>query len=173
MDKTDVLIENTILEKYRAETAKIQEDSEHSGKGHYNASERWDLVNLRLGISTAIIALIASISTFSGLQAIGGYLAILVATATTVMAFLKPGDRASIHARCGGEYLALRNRARIFHEIISLTCKTNEELHARFEELVTKRDNLNVFSPRIPRHAYEKAKKSIADGESKYTNSGT
>ena len=40
------------------------------------------------------------------------------------------------------------------------------ELIARFEELTSKRDNLNSVSPQIPRFAYDKAKKDIEAGES-------
>ena len=161
-------IDDELLTEYRSEAARISEDALHSCKGHYNAADRWRHVHLWIGIPNAIIAAIAGVSAFNGSEIVAGSLAVAVAGITEVNTFLNPGDRASTHKRCAGEYHSLRNRARIFTNIVCKSFGSAEELSARFEEMVAKRDDLNAASPQIPDWAFKKAKAGIDAGEAQY-----
>lgn len=157
-----------LLEEYRKEVARIEEDSIHSAKGHYNAADRWRHVHLWIGIPNAILAGIAGVSAFEGSMLLAGTLAISVAAIEAVNTFLNPGDRSSTHRRCAGEYLALRNSLRIFSNITIISSDSDDEIKAKFEELALKRDNLNSTSPQIPQWAFKKAKEGIDAGQATY-----
>ena len=157
-----------LLKEYKAEANRIEEDSIHSSKSHYNASDRWSHIHLFIGIPNAILAAFAGIEAFKGSELLAGSLAIAVAAITAINTFLNPGDRASNHKRCAGEYLALKNRARIFNKIDCERLQSEDKIDTTFKELVDKRDNLNSTSPPIPSWAFKKAKKGIDAGESGY-----
>lgn len=158
-------MENSLLEEYRKEALRIEEDSIHSSKGHYNAAARWRHVHLWIGIPNSIIAAIAGITAFNDEPFVAGILAIVVAAISSVNTFLNPSDVTSTHKNCGSEYLALRNRCRIFHSIVLKQAISDPELQSRFEELVSKRDDLNSASPQIPEWAFKKAKIGIDAGQ--------
>ncbi len=158
----------TLLAEYKEEASRISEDSVHSAKGHYNAADRWRHTHLWIGIPNALLAAIAGVSAFEGSETLAGSIAVAVAAITAVNTFLNPGDRASTHKRCAGEYHSLRNRARIFTNIVCSSSISDEELNARFDEMVTKRDDLNAASPQIPEWAFKKAKAGIDAGEAEY-----
>lgn len=161
-------MKDQLIAEYRKEAARISEDALHSSKGHYNAADRWRHVHLWIGIPNALLAAIAGISAFKGSEVLAGSLAVAVAAITAVNTFLNPGDRASTHKRCAGEYHSLRNRARIFTNIVCRCFGSAEELSAKFEEMVAKRDDLNAASPQIPDWAFKKAKAGIDAGEAEY-----
>ncbi|GGE94564.1 SLATT domain-containing protein [Shewanella carassii] len=157
-----------LLKEYQSETNRIEEDAIHSAKAHYNAAERWSHINLFIGIPNAVLAAFAGVEAFKGSEVLAGSLAIAVAAITAISTFLNPGDRASNHKRCAGEYLALKNRSRIFNKIDCERIESEDKLDAIFKELVDKRDNLNSTSPQIPSWAFKKAKKGIDAGEADY-----
>jgi hypothetical protein len=161
-------MDNEILKEYKAEAARIEEDSIHSAKGHYNAADRWRHVHLWIGIPNAILAAIAGLKAFEGSNEIAGALALIVAAVAAVNTFLNPGDRSSTHRRCAGEYLSLKNNSRIFSNISIRRLSCNDEIDARFQELASKRDDLNATSPQIPEWAFNKAKRGIDAGEATY-----
>lgn len=161
-------MDDQILEEYRKEALRIEEDSIHSAKGHYNAADRWRYCHLWIGIPNAILAAISGVSAFEGSTVLAGSLAIAVAAVAAVNTFLNPGERAATHRRCGGEYLSLRNKSRIFMNITTHIYESDERLNISFEELVTKRDDLNSTSPQIPEWAFKKAKSGIDAGEAAY-----
>jgi hypothetical protein len=161
-------MDDILLKEYQREVARIMEDSLYSSKGHYNAADRWRRVHLWVGIPNAMLAAIAGLSAFKGAGLLAGSLAIAVAAITAINTFLNPGEISSTHKRCAGEYHSLRNRARIFINIVSQQNISPEELNAKFEELVAKRDDLNATSPQIPEFAYKKAKSGVDAGEADY-----
>jgi len=161
-------MENTLLNEYRKEAARIAEDSLYSYKAHYNASDRWRYVHLWIGIPNAVLAAIAGVSAFKGSGLLAGSLAIITAAITAINTFLNPGDRSFMHKRCAGEYHSLRNRARIYINIVLQQCTSPEELNVKLEEIIAKRDDLNASSPQIPEWAYKKAKAGIDAGEADY-----
>lgn len=162
------LTNDQLLTEYKKEADRIEEDSIHSAKAHYNAADRWKHVHLWIGIPNALLAAIAGVSAFQEATLTAGCLAVVVAAVAAVNTFLNPGDRASTHRRCAGEYLSLRNRSRIFVNIVSQTGVCDEIFNQRFEDLANKRDELNATSPQIPEWAFRKAKEGIDAGEAKY-----
>ncbi len=161
-------MDDQILDEYRKEASRIEEDSIHSAKGHYNTADRWQHVHLWIGIPNAILAAVAGVSAFEGSTIVAGSLAIVVAAVAALSTFLNPGDRSSTHRRCAGEYLSLRNNSRIFVNIRSHSNDSDQKINAQFEELVVKRDDLNSTSPQIPEWAFKKAKSGIDAGQSTY-----
>jgi hypothetical protein len=161
-------MEDHILDEYKKEALRIEEDSIHSAKGHYNAAHRWSHINLWIGIPNTVLAAIAGVSAFEGCTIFAGSIAITVAAVAALNTFLNPGDRSANHRRCAGEYLALRNSSRIFVNIKIFSYESDQELIAQFEELSTKRNDLNSTSPQIPEWAFKKAKSGIDSGQATY-----
>ena len=61
----------------------------------------------------------------------------------------------------------MKNDARIFHSIKVLECDDASAIKL-LEKLNDRRNKLNQDSPQIPKWAFEKARKGIENGESKY-----
>lgn len=154
--------------KLSAEAQRIEEDAEHSMKGHYNAADRWGRHHLGVGLPAAILAAVAGAAAFKQLPEVAGTLAILSTALTTVLTFLKPSERAENHKAVAGQYIVLRNRARIFREIELADGLEMAAAKQRLLELAAVRDELNQGALSIPRKDYEKAKRDIDEGRSRY-----
>ena len=63
-----------LLTKLSAEAHRIEEDTEHSAKGHFNAAERWGRFHLAIGLPAAVLAAIAGGSVFSDLPKLACHL---------------------------------------------------------------------------------------------------
>lgn len=161
-----------LTQKLVAECHRIEEDAEHSSKGHYNAGDRWGRYHLFLGLPAAIVAAIAGAAAFKDCPELAGSLAFLSTALTTVLTFLKPSERAEMHMSVGSHYHTLRNQTRIFREIELSDGMDGETAKKRLLQLARIRDELNAASPGIPRCDYEKAKKDIDDGRSRYQVDG-
>lgn len=157
-----------LLTKLSAEAHRIEEDSEHSAKGHFNAAERWGRYHLAIGLPAAILAAIAGGTAFADLPEVAGSLAILSTAMTTVLTFLKPSEHAENHKAVAGQYLALRNQTRLFRELDLEATSDPDLVKKRLVELASTRDDLNQASPGISRKDYEKAKADIDKGHSQY-----
>lgn len=157
-----------LLSKITAEARRIEEDSEHSAKGHFNAADRWAGYHLRIGLPAAVLAAVAGGTAFADHPIAAGSLAILSTALTTVLTFLKPSEHAENHKAVAGQYLALRNRTRMFREL-EITVDVDLALaKSRLIELADSRDELNQAAPGIPRRDYEKAKADIDEGRSQH-----
>lgn len=158
-----------IIDKVKAELARIEEDCEHSAKRHFNASSRWGAYHLWIGIPSAIIAAIAGGSAFSNFahsNIIAGVLALLSTALTTVLTFVKPSERSEHHKSTGSQYLSLRNKSRIFREIaINFD---NNNLLQKIEALSSELNELNNSAMNTTRSDYKKAKEDIDAGRSHY-----
>ena len=158
----DVLINLT------AEAHRIEEDTEHSAKSHFNAAERWSWCHLAIGLPAAVLAAIAGATAFSDLLEVAGSLAILSTALMTVLTFLKPSEHAENHKAVASHYLALSNQTRMFR-VIDLEAASDLNLaKKRLRKLASARDRLNQASPGIPRKDYEKARTDIDKGHSQY-----
>lgn len=157
-----------LTEKLTVEARRIEEDSEHSAKGHFNAADRWGKYHLWIGLPSALLAAIAGAAAFNDNSELAGTLAILSTALTTVLTFLKPSERSESHKSVAGQYLALRNSARIFREIELLSTETLDAVPKRLLALSAQRDDLNQAAPSIARKDYELAKKDIDEGRSTY-----
>lgn len=157
-----------LVTKLSAEAHCIEEDTEHSAKGHYNAADRWGWYHLAIGLPAAVLAAIAGGSAFADLPEVAGSLAILSTAMTTVLTFLKPSEHAENHKAVAGQYLALRNQTRLFRELDLEATSDPDSVKKRLVELASTRDDLNQASPGISRKDYEKAKADIDQGYSQY-----
>jgi hypothetical protein len=157
-----------LITKLSAEAQRIEEDAEHSFKGHYNAAARWSRYHLCLGLPSALIAAVAGAAAFKNQPEIAGGLALLSTALTTVLTFLKPSERSELHKTAAGHYHALRNQARLFREIELANGTSNEEAKARLLDLAKACDDMNQSSPAISRCDYELAKKDIESGRTHY-----
>lgn len=151
------------------EALRIEEDCEHSAKRHFNASGRWETYNLWLGIPTAILTAIASVSAFNEYPNFAGYLALIASALTAVLTFLKPSERSQKHQTVGNQYLALRNKTRLFR---TLSADNSEKAVSTLKEFSELRDELNQTPLKTIREDYEVAKKDIDEGRAKYQVDG-
>ena len=158
---------NTTKEKLQIEANRIEEDSLYSSKGHFYAASVWSKVYSWTGVVASILAIIAGISALKQHELLAGILAILVGALSAITTFINPNKKASMHQDAGNRYNALRNRARIFHEI-DIELHSEDELLTTLKNLSKRRDKLNMLSPLIPNWAFKRARKGIEEGEADY-----
>lgn len=166
-----LIMTDNIKDNILREAKRIEEDSLYSAKAHFIVANFWTNIHLLIGVPTAILAAIAGVSAlsqFDGSNIIAGILSIMVVASTGVATFLNPNEKANSHLNAGNSYNSLRNKARIFQEIDSYVEKPDKELIMQLKELTIRRDEFNQIFPQIPRWSYNKAKKSIENGESVY-----
>jgi len=154
--------------KVSDELERMEEDCTHSGKAHFNAGVRWARWNYYFGIPSLILSTAAGATFFKDFPVIAGSMALCVAVLTSLMTFLKPGEKAAEHKSAGDQYLALRNNSRVFREIELPTAVDDETALAALKGLTTRRDELNQASPAFAPKDYAKAKKGIDEGEAKH-----
>lgn len=158
-------MENT--EQLKAEALRIEEDATYSSKAHYETARSWGQIYLWLGIPTAIIAGVSGVSVFEEQKLLAGVTAIIAAALASISTFLNPSEKAQAHYTAGYKFTALKNNTRIFREI-ELLDGTNQDLKKDLLKLSSVRNSINEVSPQIPRWAFQKARKGIEQGESKY-----
>lgn len=154
------------LAALRREAERLEEDSTYSSKSHFNAEQVWERRHYWLGIPATAFAAIAGAALFKSYGELGSALALLASLLTGLMTFLKPNERAAMHRVAAGQFLALRNDARIFREVELLQTERLQELPERLKALSATRNELNQKSPSIPRSAFVAARKGIEEGES-------
>lgn len=154
--------------KLAEEAKRVEEDSEHSFKGHYNAASRWASYHLWIGLPSALVAASAGAAAFKDQPELAGALAFVSTALTTVLTFLKPSERSEMHKTVAAQYQSIRNQTRIFREISLRDGMELTEAKTRLLEFATTRDELNQKSPSLERRDYEKAKKDIDAGRARY-----
>ncbi len=157
-----------LITKLADEASRVEEDTEHSFKGHYNAAARWGRYHLWIGLPAALLAATAGAAAFRDQPDWAGALALVSTALTTVLTFLKPSERSEMHKAVAGQYQSLRNQARIFREIGLLDGMAPEEAKSRLFALTETRDELNQRAPAIARGDYEQAKQDIDGGRARY-----
>jgi len=152
-----------------AEASRIEEDSTYSSKSHFEAARMWGAMHLWLGIPIALLAGLSGVSALSDMPVSAAVIAFVVAGLTAVMTFLNPEKRAASHQAAGNQYLALRNRSRIFKNIKLPQAADDLASATRELEAISKqREELNSASPPVPRRAFLAARMGIEGGESKH-----
>jgi len=150
------------------EIQRLEEDSIHSGKGHFNAAARWSHVHLWLGIPAALLAALAGASAWKNLPDLVAALALVASGLTAVLTFLNPQQRHTAHAQAGAKFFAIRDEARVLGEVELRNGLSPADAVARVKDLSKRRSELNLTSPPIPAHAYRQARRGIAAGEAAY-----
>lgn len=152
----------------RAELERIEEDCIHSGKAHFNASERWARYNYWLGIPSVILSGVAGTAFLKDHGEVAAAISVVVTLLTSLITFLKPSERAAAHKSSGDQYLTLRNDARVFREIkLKYVCDQQAAVSG-MDEFATRRNELNQASAQVSRRDFEKARAGIVQGEAKH-----
>jgi hypothetical protein len=165
-----------VLTAVITEAKRVEEDSLHSSKGHFEAASRWDVIHLWCGVPAAVAATVTA--TAAGIAGLGnhaqlaGGIALVSAALTAAVAVLKPKDRALAHHHAGTAFNALKNGARIFHQIECIDPSMNVSAVANVKLLDAQRAKLNSESPPIPRFAFKAAKAGIDAGQAEYAADG-
>jgi hypothetical protein len=150
-----------------AEAQRIEEDAEHSGKGHLNAARLWQFVNYVLGIPMTLCAAFSGVQSLNEKPVWATVLAFIAAALGGLQTFINPEQKISSHKDSGNRYLSLRNNTRTFREIELLQCDDNQAAK-HIKQLNHKRNTLNESSLSIPRSAWLLAKKDIDAGYAQY-----
>lgn len=157
--------DDDVISALQKEAERIEEDALYSSKGHFNAEDIWVLRNYWLGVPSAVLGAIAGAALIKSQPEWASAFTLIASLLTGLMTFLKPNERAAIHRAAAGQFLALRNDARIFREIELLEPYRQADLPKRLKELSSVRNELNQNSPSIPRRAFVDARKGIEEGE--------
>ena len=149
------------------ESLRLDEDCNHSSRGHFEAERFWSRVNYCIGVPAAVVGGVASVSAFNQATLLAGSLAVVAAALAALATFLKPSARAAEHHAVGTKYLSLRNESRFLREAWPNPSDVIP-FRDKLASLVQRRNELNESSPPIPRHAFKAARKRIKQGEAKY-----
>jgi hypothetical protein len=150
------------------EASRIEEDTQHSAKSHFNACETWSRRHYWLGVPATLAAASAGAAFVKDYPILAQLLIMAATILSGMMTFLKPNEKASQHKAVGNQYLALRNDARIFREIELLEAADENRTSEQLKKLAQRRNELNSTAPPIPRVAFEQTRKGVADGETDY-----
>lgn len=154
-----------IAAKITDELQRMEEDCTHSGKAHFNASDRWTWWNYAFGIPSVALSAAAGAAFFQDYAVIAGVMSSAVTVLTALMTFLKPSEKAANHKISGDQYLSLRNDARVFREIELTQVADDASAIAGMNGFTTRRNELNQASPQFAFRDFKKAKKGIDRGE--------
>lgn len=161
------MVNSQIIENIKIEAHRIEEDTEHSSKSHYNASTLWGRFHYWLGIPMSITAALAGITAIQELPMIATLFAVASTVLGTLQTFINPGEKSNIHKSAGDHYLTLRNETRCFREIEMLNLSP-EEARERILIISDERNALNESSPIPPRSCFERTRKDIEEGHTQY-----
>lgn len=157
--------DQAMIDALRREAERIEEDTTYSSKSHFNAEDTWVCRHYWLGIPATALAAIAGAALIKSQPEWASALTLLASLLTGLMTFLKPNERAAMHRAAAGQFLALKNDARLFREVELLQVHQLDELPDRLKALSSTRNELNQKSPSIPRGAFVAARKGIEEGE--------
>ncbi|MDF7824460.1 SLATT domain-containing protein [Pontiellaceae bacterium B12227] len=157
-----------LREELSKEAYRIEEDSLYSAKRHYNAADRWRNINLCIGIPSAAIAATAGCFGFLDWALPAGALAVISTALIIVSTFLRPFERSDIHKSVAGQYLELRNHARIFRDIDLIPDIKDNGPRNRLKALDERRNALNQKSPGTAKCDDKKAVADIEAGRAVY-----
>lgn len=159
-------------EEIMKEAKRIEEDALYSSKGHFAAAHLWGNFHLWVGVPMVVLAGTsgaAALARFDKSSVIAGVLSLVVVGLSAVMTFLNPNAKAGGHLNAGNNYEAMRDRARVFWAIECWRGDSDEVLTDKLKQLCDQKDKLNHGSPQIPRWAYRKAKRGVAEGEATHS----
>nr|MBL8409978.1 SLATT domain-containing protein [Dechloromonas sp.] len=157
--------DQAMIAALRREAERIEEDATYSSKSHFNAEDTWVRRHYWLGVPATALAAIAGAALVKSQPEWASALTLLASLLTGLMTFLKPNERAAMHRAAAGQFLALKNDARLFREVDLLQMHQLDELPDRLKALSATRNELNQKSPSIPRGAFVAARKGIEEGE--------
>jgi hypothetical protein len=161
------MTQDQITENIIKEAQRIEEDTEHSAKGHLNAAQMWGRVHYFLGIPMTVIAAIAGAQALNDSPVWAAGFALIAAALGGIQTFINAEQKCSAHRESGNRYLSLRNNTRYFREV-ELLQMDNKQATKKIKVLSDERNALNESSLAIPRCSWLVAKKDIDAGYSQY-----
>ena len=84
-----------------AEAQRIEEDAEHSGKGHLNAARLWGRVHYGLGIPMTLCAAVAGVQSVNENPVWATVLALIAAALGGLQTFINAEQKTSSHKDSG------------------------------------------------------------------------
>jgi hypothetical protein len=143
---------------------RIEEDALYSAKGHWVASEGFQIIHYVFGIGTTFCAAIASWCAANDVE--NDYVAISAlgaAVLSALITFIKPQKLASEHHQIGNRYKTISNNARLLKNM------TDDAIRA---DLIALQDKYNLLNEEnsliIPSWARKLSKNRIEAGEHRY-----
>jgi hypothetical protein len=109
-----------VIEQYRAEADRIRGASLWAAERHYAAETPWYYAVYWFGIPTTVLSAIAGAAAFSKITnsaLLAGSISITVAILSSLMTFLDPSRKATIHHTAAKSYEALYHEAGYFRRI--------------------------------------------------------
>ncbi|MBM7424324.1 SLATT domain-containing protein [Spongiibacter marinus] len=149
------------------EMLRLEEDCQHSAKGHYAASEIWGVAHYIVGLPATVLAAVAGHQALNSNEQLAGSIALLAAAITAVLTFLDPASKRQSHLSSANQYNTLEKACRLIRTVKSLT-QGHSGCLSEFEKLAEERKHLNLSSPHIPSVAYVIGKRRITKGQTKY-----
>lgn len=172
---TQITTQEEISSKTKAaiidEAKRIEENCQHTAKGHFEAAQFWSDFHLCVGIPSVVLAGIAGAAAFAKIDQnniVAGILSLIVVVLTSITTFLNPKDRSNSHLSAGNNYDSLLTKVRIFWTIDCRGDDSDSVLASKLKDFSDQRDKLNRECLQVPKRAYEKAKKGIEAGEANY-----
>lgn len=158
-------LDEPLKTKIASELQRLEEDCSHSGKAHFNASDRWNQFNYWFGIPSVAISAVVGTALVKDhiIWASAGSAAVTVLTA--LVTFLKPAEKATLHKSSGDQYLSLKNDSRVFREITLIRNIEEAAALEALEGLTKRRNELNQASPLFANRDFKKAKKGFDEGQ--------
>lgn len=149
------------------EILRLNEDCEHSCKGHFAAAEIWGYVHFIIGLPATALAAVASHQAFQNHADLAGVLAISSAAIAAVLTFLDPAAKKQSHLAAANQYNNLQKKGRLLGSVKMKVIEFDSSL-GEFEKLAHERDQLNLTSPQIPNVAYKMGRRRIESGQTLY-----
>lgn len=147
------------------ELHRLEEDCQHSGKSHFNASTRWNKLNYWFGIPSIVISALIGTAFFKDYAMAASIGSAIVTVLAALVTFLKPAEKSTSHKNSGDQYLALRNDARVFREIFLQKEIPEAAALESLQGLTTRRNELNQASALFSDGDFKKAKTGVDAGQ--------
>lgn|SRR5574338_334570 len=154
-----------VIAALRREAERVEEDATYSSKSHFNAEDTWLRRHYWFGVPATALSAVAGATLIKSQPELASIFTLAASLLMGLLTFLKPNERAALHRTAAGQFLALRNDARVFREIELLQENQSDDLAQGLMALSARRNELNLKSPSIPRRAFDTARKGIEEGE--------
>lgn len=151
--------------KVGAEFSRIEEDTIHSSKSHFNCAGRWESINLLLGIPAVVLSAVTGYVATQGHSEVAAGMAAIVAVLAALQTFLKPSDRSVRNMSAGNQLQAVNNEARMLRTIFIRDDADENVAREKCRELSNRRNLINSLAPPFSTGDYKKAKLGIQNGE--------
>ena len=164
--------ESTIMTKSKQNIAdeflRIEEDSTHTAKAHFNMASGWKFLHYALGVPSAVLAALSGVSVLNDHDDAALYLAAAAALLSALLTFLNPNEHANTHQRAGNQHNTLKNRARVAAQV-NAEVESLADLMKTLESIARDQSSFTENSPGISRWAFKKARSGINSGEASYS----